>query len=84
MWEAETETLHFVDISAAKVSTFLAISRLHELIIGKVYHLDVNTLEYRVDEFDEKITSIALRAGHKGSVRTKTNAFVSSTDTGHS
>ncbi|KAL1683850.1 hypothetical protein EV122DRAFT_286105 [Schizophyllum commune] len=51
VWQAETETLHFVDISAAKV-----------------YHLDANTLEYRADEFDEKITSIALRAGHKGSL----------------
>ncbi|TRM66189.1 hypothetical protein BD626DRAFT_486977 [Schizophyllum amplum] len=32
----------------------------------KVYHLDTNTLDTRVDEFDEKITSIALRPSNDG------------------
>ncbi|KAI0034317.1 SMP-30/Gluconolaconase/LRE-like region-domain-containing protein [Vararia minispora EC-137] len=66
LYEAQTFTLHFVDIFEKRVRVRCETSSNHVVPQSQVFHLDIRTLELSIDQYDEPITCLALRRGGRG------------------
>lgn len=65
LYDARTNTLHFVDIVEKKVQWLIIITVLL-LTNPQVYHLDTESLGLEVKKYDESVTCLALRRDKPG------------------
>lgn len=70
LYDSSTSTLHFVDIIDKKVGRrFTLTPTTHSAIFDvrfQVFHLNTQNMQLSVDNYDESITSIALRRNATG------------------
>jgi sugar lactone lactonase YvrE len=66
LYDPSTSLLHFVDISENKVSNISSVLPHSHFPMPQVFHVNIDTHELAVEQFEEPVTCLALRQNGAG------------------